>query len=786
MEKFFCKKEACQSSKDSQEIILTSKRSRVEEFKIEDLPSDPGIRQPINSYDANVQESVRRYYLQKGPCQPQLENFPQTEIGKKARRFNKNWFNEFKGWLEYSKEKDAAFCLYCYIFPQRGCEPTFITRGFRNWKDKTVLEKHVGTHTTPHNISRKLCEALMNQKQGIQIAFARQEEQQSIDYRARLCASIDCVRFLLRQGLSFRGHDESKESMNRGNFMELMNFLVSHNDDIKAVALQNAPRNCQLISPKIQKEIVSAIATETTKHIVREIGEDCFAVLVDESRDISTKEQMSVVLRYVKSSGKIMERLLGFVHVADTTALSLKSGIESLFMQYGLSISKLRGQGYDGASNMKGEFRGLKALILSENSCAFYVHCFAHQLQLVLVAVAEGNSDIAELFTLISTVLNVVGGSCKRRDSLRALEVDRVARELGCGELESGQGLNQPLELKRAGDTRWGSHYLTVLNFIRMFSSIVDVLEIVVVDGADGNQRGMASAMLQVVLKFKFAFVIHLMKNILSKTNELSQALQKKDQDIVNAMHFVKLSKLLLLNMRNNEVEWESFIAEVSMFCSKHDIEVPIMNEKFVQPGRSRRNAREITNLHFFRIEIYNAVLDWMLNELNDRFNEVNTELLLCVACLDPKDQFAAYDKQKIIHLAELYPYDFTPIELQLLEGQLDIYICDMRSASLDIFSEVKGISGLLQKIVELKKQDHYQLVFRLLKLVCLLPVATASVERTFSAMKIIKNRLRNRMGDEWMNDCLMTYIEKDVADTITTEEIISRFQSMCQRKFAC
>lgn len=41
-------------------------------------------------------------------------------------------------------------------------------------------------------------------------------------------------------------------------------------------------------------------------------------------------------------------------------------------------------------------------------------------------------------------------------------------------------------------------------------------------------------------------------------------------------------------------------------------------------------------------------------------------------------------------------------------------------------------------------------------------------------------------MGDEWMNDCLVTYIEKDVADTITTEEIISRFQSMCQRKVSC
>jgi len=276
------------------------------------------------------------------------------------------------------------------------------------------------------------------------------------------------------------------------------------------------------------------------------------------------------------------------------------------------------------------------------------------------------------------------------------------------------------------------------------------------------------------------------MKNILAKTHELSQALQKKDQDIVNAINFVKFSKQLLINLRNEDIEWDSFMTEVSTFCSKHCIEVPTMNEKYIQAGRSRRNEREITNYHHFRVEIFNTVLDWTLNELNDRFNEVNTELLLCVSCLDPSDRFASFDKQKLIRLAELYPSDFTQIELQILEGQLDMYIIDMRSISTDMFSQCKGISGLLKILVELKKQDHFQLVFRLLKLACLLPVATASVERMFSAMKIIKNRLRNRMRDQWMNDCMIVYTEKDVADNISNETIITQFQKMCTRKVAC
>ena len=84
-----------------------------------------------------------------------------------------------------------------------------------------------------------------------------------------------------------------------------------------------------------------------------------------------------------------------------------------------MSLSRLHGQGYDGASNMQGEFNGLKTLILKENKLAFYVHCFAHQLQLTLVAIANKHIDIAEFFSLVSKIVTIVGASCKRREFLR-------------------------------------------------------------------------------------------------------------------------------------------------------------------------------------------------------------------------------------------------------------------------------------------------------------------------------------------------------------------------------
>ena len=72
-----------------------------------------------------------------------------------------------------------------------------------------------------------------------------------------------------------------------------------------------------------------------------------------------------------------------------------------------------------------------------------------------------------------------------------------------------------------------------------------------------------------------------------------------------------------------------------------------------------------------------------------------------------------------------------------------------------------------------MKKNVSYPLVYSLVTL------AIATVERVFSTMNIIKNRLRNQIGDQWMNDCLVTYIEKDIFKTIKCEEIMQRFQNM-------
>ncbi|QHN95112.1 Zinc finger MYM-type protein [Arachis hypogaea] len=309
----------------------------------------------------------------------------------------------------------------------------------------------------------------MRPKQHITAAIEKQSEQAKKNYQIHLTATIDCIRFLLRQGLAFRGNDETDDSVNQGNFLELLNFLAQHNEEIGR-AFKNARGNLKLIAPSIQKDIVRAAARETTKVIVDDLGDELFAVLVDEARDISIKEQMSVCLR--------------------------------------------------------------------------------------------------------------------------------------------------------------------------------------------------------------------------------------NDQDIVNAMALVKVSKQRLQNIRDDG--WSLLLDEVSLFCDKHDITVPIMDDIFVSQGRSRRKAQKISNLHHFQVEIFYQVVDRQLQELNNRFTEVNTELLLCIACLNPRHSFFAFDKEKLIQLAQFYPLEFSSTQLLALDSQLENFILDVRSD--DQFSDLNGIGALSQKLVETRK----------------------------------------------------------------------------------
>ena len=104
------------------------------------------------------------------------------------------------------------------------------------------------------------------------------------------------------------------------------------------------------------------------------------------------------------------------------------------------------------------------------------------------------------------------------------------------------------------------------------------------------------------------------------------------------------------------------------------------MDEIFVAARRPCRKTPQITNLHYYRVELFYTVIYMQLQKLNNHFSEENTELLLCMACLNPSNLFCAFDKQKLIHLAEFYLHDFSGTDFMAFDIQLQNFIVDILS----------------------------------------------------------------------------------------------------------
>ncbi|CAM8986703.1 unnamed protein product [Rhodiola kirilowii] len=487
---------------------------------------------------------------------------------------------------------------------------------------------------------------------------------------------------------------------------------------------------------------------------------------------------MAVILRFVDKSGTVKERFIGVIHVKDTSSASLKNAIDTLFSEHGLSLKSVRGQGYDGASNMKGEFNGLRALISKENSSAYYVHCFAHQLQLVVVAISKKHFEVGDFFDKLSLLLNVVGASCKRRDMIRDKYQEQLKEAIGNCDIRIGSGLNQELTLQRPGNTRWGSHYKTLLRLVELFPIVLKVLEYIEEDGSDSMKRCQANGLLRYFQSFDFVFYLQLMLLILGLTESLSMVLQRKDQDILNAMSMVTSTKRQLQTIRDHD--WNSLMQKVSSFCDKYDILILNLEEEFVDARRPRRKSG-ITNIQHLQVDCFYTVLDLILQEFNDRFNEVNSELLICMASLSPIDLFQHFNHLKLMRLMKFYPDDFDFGDQNFMEHQLCLYIDNVRED--ERFSNLKDLCALARVMVDTGKHQAYPLVFRLLKLVLTLPVATATVERCFSAMKIVKTSLPNRMADSFLCDGLICYIEKDLFHSVSNEDVMGRFMKMKTRR---
>ncbi|KAL4097745.1 hypothetical protein QTP88_022467 [Uroleucon formosanum] len=577
---------------------------------------------------------------------------------------------------------------------------------------------------------------------------------------------IEITLFLGKHSLPFRGHRENWEDRLRGNFKDLTVLISKFSPSLAIYVdrLKSRGRSeINFLSWQKQNQLIHSIATCLKTTIQNEIKKSkYFSVSIDTTFDASRREQLAFIIRYVCYNDHvpvpvIRERLLSLKESSSTSGKHLFLIFQDICSENALDWKLfLVGQSYDGASNMKGEYEGLQALIKQENPSAIYTWCYAHRLNLVVVQVCKSSVDAVDTF-------GILGGSSGKKNIKKTEKSDFKVR---C----RANGLVDFLLTER--------FILTALIFTKIF-------------------------------------------NIL---DPITKTFQSPDIDLLGAITSLQVVKKDLKNLRCDD-EFNELYNEATNIITKSQYEFKMLatsrsKKKKKMPGENASDETIDDPVKRFKIKTYLCTLDEASTAIKNRFNSTSQGLLKDISYFSinrlqkikndpsslPKDVFkvfcSIYNKHNIQFEVLRNEYtQFSKLFFQFdvamnsnsgflhknIEIENDDSAQDNESSNDEEesqFGDKNKVVNNLASILNIFQVCHtsglgsiFPTLYLALKIACTLPVSSTSPERTFSKLKILKNRLRTTISQDRLEDLMIMTCESDIE--IINEDVTNIFANL-------
>ena len=709
--------------------------------------------------------------------QPKLSAFPI----RSGRRFSVNMYQKHE-WIEYSIKQDAVFCFACRHFAgvstlragERLGQRVFIDTGYTGWRN-------MAKNLKDHHDSRRHKNAVLAWLEFRAVTDGRQtsiasridsnRRNEVRENRAHVKSLIEAASFLGRQGLPFRGHDEDDDAQNKGNFLELLDVMKNDKDMMS----KDQRRYGHYSSPEAQNDMIKVIGEKIRDTIINEVKEALyFSILVDETKDLSKKEQLAIMVRYVHN-GMIKERAIGTYHMKDLTAEALAQKIIGLLETSSLDIQLCVAQCYDGASVMRGNVRGVQALIRDRVPHVAYIHCHAHRLNLVLVNTLTDIPEMKEFFNIVQTLYTFIANS-----NTRHMLFVEAQKKLG----------QKVFHLERTCPTRWLYWYRSVEKIKSRYEAILAVLDATIDAHTDGSAE--ASGLRSHMETFSFVLRLHALERILSLTYGLSEQLQTKDLAITMASNFIRSTKSSLERLRGDS-EWEATQKNARAFATalklQCDTDAPRPTQVRVRPERARKvtralvdfivgsptGQRETVGVGDPQKRLYIEILERFISEFNRRFTE-NDELLHAIQAFDCTSEHFL-DMDRVEQFGEHYN--------QLIDTSILTSQCQTAKAFLEIDMKANEENSIMSVMEKLSKMPlAFSEVIKLFKIAATIPVSTASNERFFSVLKRVKTYLRTTMGDDRLCNLMLMAVEATTVKSLDPDELVNAFARLRPRRY--
>lgn len=693
------------------------------------------------------------------PLQPRKITFPVRMIGNKKRSFQPRWFDLYP-WLEWDSSVNAAFCHRCrmsrklnLITFSHNREVAFYESGFMNWK-KAIEAFNQHENSSAHKEANLKWSGYMQSRNVSQL---RPSQSDAVKHARRqtLIKLFDSLRFLARQGLATRGHTNETS-----NYHQLLSLRAKDSNELDDWLHSDAHN--KWLSHDVESEMIQKMSHAVLRQLVEDIcAHDYFAIIVDETTDVSRVEQISMCIRHVDVEFNICDDFIGLYATPKTDAATVTSVIKDILCRLNIPLNKLRAQCYDGASNMAGIHTGVQKRIREENSKAVYVHCTNHSLNLALQDASSRVTCIRDALALANELTVFFRDSAKRTAVFESVLANMN---------EDPKSRLVPL-----CPTRWTVRAKALKAVLKNYGPILQALD--ELSNEAGPTGAKAAGLWKKLTTFESFLGLNIAHEVFGITEQLAVSLQNK-QMTLTASKVAAMKVVATLSDMRDDKHFEGLWLTVQKAADDLELLPPVLPRKRKVPkridgGDAQYDFTNVATKH--RVETWCALIDILCGEISQRFSQ---ECFQHVADVENVLLLAACGKSVTVELQHLAKF-YDEFDYNLLEAQLKIFknlFTSPPSTVQDIVMAIQASQGCARLLLNE--------VLQLVKLVLVVPATSASAERSFSALNRLKTYMRSTVGQARLNHLIVLHCHQDRTDKLIMQRVAQEFIS-CNEKRA-
>lgn len=487
--------------------------------------------------------------------------------------------------------------------------------------------------------------------------------------------------------------------------------------------------------------VKNVIGLQQYENVADLMRKNKFGICIDESTDISTTKNLSIVVR-IAIDGKIRDLFFDLLKVELADAVTIYNRLVEMFEKSNINYkSNLIGFAADRAAVMTGKNHSVAKVLRNDCPNLVIIKCVCHSMALCASYACKKLPSVVE--KMAKNIYNYIQNSPKRVSNFEKI----------CTILESGK----PKKILHPSQTRWLSLESVVNRLLEMYNELLAYFTVTAkLDDADNGEiilEQLNDPVNNLYLKF-LQFILPQINKINRLFQSESAQIHKLNSNVKTLLfsildcfmkpEYLKNCDLNNVNFENvqNLLDYEDFYFGTEVNLQLNDL---ILNKRI-------KNSEVINfknNCISFYIELAQQILK--------RFN-FNNKILTQISIIDPQNVINKSSKS-IIPLCSLFPNlidrkNYQAIDLEYREVR-NLELKNMFANTTDI-----NIEDFWETICTLKCGDNsfrFPLLAKFIFEVLCIPISSANVERTFSQINLNITKTRNRLKTDTLKGILLT-----------------------------